>query len=381
MSVYALDDGEYGFAHGGPPGVVAPTWALLLEGPRTAGQWLRYHGPMSASPYPKIELRVHLEATVRPERLLELGRRNDVRTAGPTPQEAWSASAASAAQAEASVVWVKTTSVLRHRVDFREIVVDYAGGSPPRAASTPSRCSRRPSRVWRGVSSERGSSGGTATAPMRRESGAASDFPLHAGHHAQLSAGGRREAGPSGPYASASGEWPASASAGVSIASLRRRSHAPSPSPAREASRPRPTLGRRPARPRSAPRWTTCTPTACGTACAPSRPGAARGTRGARRRLRRHAGEQPAHRRREVPQTSTLCRPCSPPESSVPSAATTRCSCRRRSRRMPASPCAWGTRREPCTSTRSRAPSATSRPAPVSRPRATLTTGRRLPST
>ena len=29
--------------------------------------------------YPKIELHVHLEATIRPARLLELGRRNDVK--------------------------------------------------------------------------------------------------------------------------------------------------------------------------------------------------------------------------------------------------------------------------------------------------------------
>ena len=31
------------------------------------------------APYPRIELHVHLEATMRPARLLEIARRNDVR--------------------------------------------------------------------------------------------------------------------------------------------------------------------------------------------------------------------------------------------------------------------------------------------------------------
>ena len=39
---------------------------------------VRYDVAMSG-PYPKIELHVHLEATVRPARLLEIARRNDVR--------------------------------------------------------------------------------------------------------------------------------------------------------------------------------------------------------------------------------------------------------------------------------------------------------------
>ena len=34
---------------------------------------------MVTRPCPKIELHVHLEATVRPARLLEIARRNDVR--------------------------------------------------------------------------------------------------------------------------------------------------------------------------------------------------------------------------------------------------------------------------------------------------------------
>ena len=91
---------------------------------------------MTDSSYPKIELHVHLEATIRPERLLEFGRRNDVKLP-----------ARSVAGLERFcrfsgfdrfiVVWVKTTSVLRHARDFRQIVVDYAAdlASQPPATS------------------------------------------------------------------------------------------------------------------------------------------------------------------------------------------------------------------------------------------------------
>ena len=80
---------------------------------------------MSASPYPKIELHVHLEATVRPERLLELGRRNDVRLPARTTGGLERFCRFSSFD-RFIVVWVKTTRVLRHGRDFREIVVDYA---------------------------------------------------------------------------------------------------------------------------------------------------------------------------------------------------------------------------------------------------------------
>jgi aminodeoxyfutalosine deaminase len=78
--------------------------------------------------YPKIELHVHLEATVRPARLLEIARRNDVRL--PARDEAGLAAFCHFTDFEHFIqVWIKTTKVLRHERDFRQIVVDYAAAA------------------------------------------------------------------------------------------------------------------------------------------------------------------------------------------------------------------------------------------------------------
>jgi aminodeoxyfutalosine deaminase len=71
--------------------------------------------------YPKIELHVHLEATVKPQTLREIARRNDY----PLPDDL-----------EALYVyrdfrhfieiWVLTTNALQTAADFRQMVVDYA---------------------------------------------------------------------------------------------------------------------------------------------------------------------------------------------------------------------------------------------------------------
>jgi aminodeoxyfutalosine deaminase len=75
--------------------------------------------------YPKIELHVHIEGTVRPGRLLEIARRNDY----PLPV----ASADELAELyrfrdfrQFIDVWVLTTNALQRERDFLEIVVDYA---------------------------------------------------------------------------------------------------------------------------------------------------------------------------------------------------------------------------------------------------------------
>jgi aminodeoxyfutalosine deaminase len=75
--------------------------------------------------YPKIELHVHLEGTVRPATLLQIARRNDV----PLPAE----SVEGLAElyrfrdfAHFIEVWLMTTAALRTAADFRQVVVDYA---------------------------------------------------------------------------------------------------------------------------------------------------------------------------------------------------------------------------------------------------------------
>jgi len=78
-----------------------------------------------ATSYPKIELHVHLEATVHPERLLEIARRNDVRPPARTVRGLRRFCAFRGFD-EFIRVWIKTTGVLRHGRDFHEIVVDYA---------------------------------------------------------------------------------------------------------------------------------------------------------------------------------------------------------------------------------------------------------------
>jgi len=80
---------------------------------------------VATAPYPKIELHVHLEATVRPARLLEIARRNDVRL--PARDEAGLAAFCRFTDFEHFVqAWIKTTKVLRHERDFRQVVVEYA---------------------------------------------------------------------------------------------------------------------------------------------------------------------------------------------------------------------------------------------------------------
>jgi aminodeoxyfutalosine deaminase len=76
-------------------------------------------------PCPRIELHVHLEATVQPERLLEIARRNDV--ALPARDVAGLRDFCRfTGFAHFIEVWIKTTQALRHYRDFRQVVVDYA---------------------------------------------------------------------------------------------------------------------------------------------------------------------------------------------------------------------------------------------------------------
>jgi aminodeoxyfutalosine deaminase len=75
--------------------------------------------------YPKIELHVHLEGTVRPATLLEIARRNDYALPCDTVEEL-AALYEFRDFAHFIEVWVLTTNALRTHDDFRRVVVDYA---------------------------------------------------------------------------------------------------------------------------------------------------------------------------------------------------------------------------------------------------------------
>src|SRR5215472_6236947 len=83
------------------------------------------HRKMDSVGYPKIELLVHLEGTVRPAALLQIARRNGVSLPAATPEEL-----ARLYEFRDFVhflqVWLMTTGALRTETDFRQVVVDYA---------------------------------------------------------------------------------------------------------------------------------------------------------------------------------------------------------------------------------------------------------------
>ena len=285
---------------------------------------------MSASPYPKIELHVHLEATIRPERLLELGRRNDVRLPARTTGGLERFCRFSGFD-RFIVVWVKTTSVLRHGRDFREIVVDYAAelaaqgcfyAEPLFSPSEPVSRGAPWQEVFEGYCDGADEARERHGVELRFTPDITRNFPPEVGEQlagwavrfrdrgvAGISLGGSEHRFPPAPFARA-----------FAIAregGLKAAPHAGE------------TAG--PASIRSALDDLHADRLRHGVRAVED-PALLAELAGARRRLRRHAGEQPAHRRREVAWKSTRCRPCSPPASSAPSGATTRCSCRRRSR-------------------------------------------------
>jgi aminodeoxyfutalosine deaminase len=75
--------------------------------------------------YPKIELHVHLEGTVRPATLLEIARRNDYALPAET-EEGLAELYDFRDFAHFIDVWILTTNALRTAEDFRQVVVDYA---------------------------------------------------------------------------------------------------------------------------------------------------------------------------------------------------------------------------------------------------------------
>jgi aminodeoxyfutalosine deaminase len=101
--------------------------------------------------YPKIELHVHLEGTVRPRTLLDLARRNDV----PLPVdtvEGLTELYEFTDFAHFIEVWILTTNVMRTADDFRQIVVDYAAEAANHGAVYLEAIFSPIERVMRGVS-------------------------------------------------------------------------------------------------------------------------------------------------------------------------------------------------------------------------------------
>jgi aminodeoxyfutalosine deaminase len=78
-----------------------------------------------AAPWPKIELHVHLEGTVRPRTLLEIAKRNDYALPAET-EEGLQALYDFRDFAHFIEVWILTTNALRTAEDFRQVVTDYA---------------------------------------------------------------------------------------------------------------------------------------------------------------------------------------------------------------------------------------------------------------
>jgi aminodeoxyfutalosine deaminase len=101
-------------------------------------------------PYPKIELHVHLEGTLRPERLLEIARRNDY----PLPADSVEELRRLYGFRDFDhfiEVWILVTNALRSADDFRQLVVDYAGEAARHGAVYVEGIFSPIERTWRGV--------------------------------------------------------------------------------------------------------------------------------------------------------------------------------------------------------------------------------------
>ncbi len=101
-------------------------------------------------PYPKVELHVHLEATLRPERLLQIARRNDYPL--PVDTVAGLRKLYEFRDFDHFIdVWILVTNALRHEDDFRQLVVDYAGEASRHGACYIEGIFSPIERTWRGV--------------------------------------------------------------------------------------------------------------------------------------------------------------------------------------------------------------------------------------
>src|SRR4051812_22151747 len=103
-----------------------------------------------AAAYPKIELHVHLEATIAPETLLEIAKRNG--QALPADTVEGLRDLFQFRDFDHFIeVWILTTNCLRTEADFRQVVVDYAGEAKKHGAVYLEAIFSPIERTWRGV--------------------------------------------------------------------------------------------------------------------------------------------------------------------------------------------------------------------------------------
>jgi aminodeoxyfutalosine deaminase len=81
---------------------------------------------MPPAPYPKIELHVHLEATVAPDLLLKFARRNAASLPYQTAEEIEDFYAGATTFEQFISRWIATSRTLQEYDDFREVVLGYA---------------------------------------------------------------------------------------------------------------------------------------------------------------------------------------------------------------------------------------------------------------
>jgi aminodeoxyfutalosine deaminase len=107
-------------------------------------------GKDRALPFPKVELHVHLEATVRPETLLEIARKNDYGLPANTVEGIRDLYRFRDFD-HFIEVWILTTNAFRDAGDFRRIVVDYAHEAKRHGAVYFEGIFSPIERTWRGV--------------------------------------------------------------------------------------------------------------------------------------------------------------------------------------------------------------------------------------
>jgi aminodeoxyfutalosine deaminase len=111
----------------------------------------RPDGGTASGAFPKIELHVHLEGTVRPATLLEIARRNAYALPADTVEGL--AALYEFRDFEHFIdVWILTTNALQTEADFRQVVVDYAAEAASHGAVYVEGIFSPAERVRRGVS-------------------------------------------------------------------------------------------------------------------------------------------------------------------------------------------------------------------------------------